>query len=54
MGWPEYAYLTLLFLGLGMTLAEDGKPKEGYNSFPLSAATAALVLWLLWCGGFFR
>lgn len=53
MGWPEYTYLALTVLGLGYVTAKHGQPKEdGYNVVT-SLVTTAVVLFLLWWGGFF-
>lgn len=53
MGWPQYAYLALTFIGLGMAAEQHGKPKTGTHSFWATLIATALLLGLLWAGGFF-
>lgn len=52
-GWPQFVYLGLMVLGLGVGLAQDGQPKEGKHSFMTTLVATALVLWVVYCGGFF-
>ena len=54
MGWPQYAYLALVLISLGVTLEQHGKPKTGEHSFWLQLFATAIALWLLYMGGFFR
>lgn len=53
MGWPQYAYLGLFFLGLGVGLAKHGEPRDPHNVWT-DLLAGALVLWLLYMGGFFK
>ena len=53
MGWPQFAYLALLFIGLGLSLERDGKPKEGRHSLIVDVIATAIVVAILWAGGFF-
>jgi hypothetical protein len=52
MGWPQYAYLALTFLGLGISIAKHGEPRSPHN-FGHDVIATALILWLLIAGGFF-
>jgi hypothetical protein len=54
MGWPQYAYLVLTLIGLGVAMEQHGQPKTGTHSFPSSLFATALILWILWEGGFFK
>jgi LPXTG-motif cell wall-anchored protein len=51
--WPQYVYLALAFLALGLNLAKHGEPKTGTVNFWVSLVGLALVATLLWFGGFF-
>lgn len=53
MGWCQIIYLAWLGLGLGVALAEHGKPKTGVNRFGYSFFAAIIQLVLLYFGGFF-
>lgn len=53
MGIPQIIYLFLAAMGLGLALANDGKPQPPY-SFIKSLISSAIVLSLLWWGGFFK
>jgi hypothetical protein len=50
---PQIIYVVLLLLGVGIDLAKHGQPKTGKHSFPSSFFAAALILALLYWGGFF-
>lgn len=52
MGWPQITYIALTCLGLGITAAKHGESRGKHNFFA-SAVASALVLALLWAGGFF-
>lgn len=50
--WPQVTYLALTFIGLGHCLANYGNKKVStYNWSDI--VSAALILTILWCGGFF-
>lgn len=52
--WPQIAILALLFMGLGINLAKDGQSMEGQKySFFGAFISRAIMIWLLWAGGFF-
>jgi hypothetical protein len=53
MGWPQYTYLALVFMSLGMNLVKHGEPKNDNYNFYSSAIGVAIVLVILECGGFF-
>jgi len=52
--WPQFAYLALLTVGLGMTLQQHGKPKTGNESIWISLTASSIALFLLYMGGFFK
>lgn len=52
-GWPQGIYLALAFMGLGITAAKHGNPKEGKHDFWSIGLATLLSLSLLWWGGFF-
>ena len=54
MRLPQIILVAWYVLTLGYTLAMDGKPKEGNHSFGQTFITVALVMVLLWWGGFFH
>lgn len=49
---PQIIYLGLIAVGLGVTLARHGQPREPHN-FWASSIAASLALGLLYWGGFF-
>lgn len=53
MSTPALIYLAMTFVGIGVVLAQHGKPKTGnHNAWLLIAAN--VPAWaLLWWGGFF-
>lgn len=51
MNWPQYTYLALTCVGLGMVIAKHGEPDK-HNAVS-TVLTTCLVLWLLYMGGFF-
>lgn len=51
--WPQYAYLAMVLIGLGVSMANHGESK-GEENFFVTAARTALAVFLLWQGGFFR
>ena len=53
MGWPQYTYLVLTLIGLGVALAKNGEARTGEYSFWLTLFTTFFVNFLLYSGGFF-
>lgn len=51
--WPQYTWIALCFVGVGIHLAKDGEPRSNH-SFWLMSLCAAFDLWLLYMGGFFK
>lgn len=51
---PQLIYLALLFIGLGITFARHGKPKEGNHNAWHHLIAVILGLLILWWGGFFN
>lgn len=50
---PQFIYIVLVALNVGIDLAKDGEPKKGnYNAIG-SLIASALIMALLWWGGFF-
>lgn len=54
MGVCQIILITIYVLGLGITLANHGKPKEGEYNFWMSLLSYGIVMILLWGGGFFK
>lgn len=50
--WPQLMYLALCFMSLGVAAAKHGQPREPW-SFWGALVNLAIVLPLLWAGGFF-
>lgn len=50
--WPQWTFLILMLIGVGVTLARFGQQKRDYHDMG-DILSAALTLWLLWMGGFF-
>jgi hypothetical protein len=51
--WPQYTYLALSFLGVGVVLAKHGEPSKPHNIWTTLTATG-IVYFLLYQGGFFK
>lgn len=51
---PQFIYLALIFLGLGLALARHGQPQTGKHNFWHSAIGVTIVLYTLYSGGFFN
>jgi hypothetical protein len=52
--WPQFLWLFLVVLNLGVHLAKHGEPLTTQYSFGYALARVTFTLWLLWAGGFFR
>lgn len=52
MNWPQWTVIILLVLGVGVSLALDGKERSPH-SFLTTLVSALINWWLLWMGGFF-
>jgi len=50
---PQIIYICIVFLAMGIGLAEHGTPQKGNNNFTHSLIGNALTLGLLYWGGFF-
>lgn len=53
MSTAALIYLALTFLGLGIAFAQHGQPKTGNHNAGITVVGTALVLLLMWWGGFF-
>ncbi len=51
MGWPQWVVIAWLLTGLGMNIADHGKPRTDNGITSLLAVVT--LLWLLYMGGFF-
>lgn len=51
--WPQWLYLSLLFIGIVITAYEHGKPRKPENLFWHLIAVAIIITILIF-GGFFR
>ena len=50
---PQMILLFLFFMSLGVSIAKHGQPKEGNYSVRDNVISLAIVITLLWWGGFF-
>lgn len=53
IGPPQIIFLALTFISSGIYLAKHGEPKTGAYNFGISLLSDAIVLGLLYWGGFF-
>lgn len=53
MSAPALIYLAISILGLGMTWAKNGEPKDGKHSLGVHLIGCAIAWGLLYWGGFF-
>lgn len=51
---PQLLFIALYSIGLGISFAEHGKPKTGNHNAWASLIAAAIVVTLLYLGGFFN
>lgn len=51
--WPQIILLLLFMLGLGVSLANHGKPRGNENVW-ITLISDVIVLSILWWGGFFN
>lgn len=54
MGVPQICYIILITLGLGISLAKHGEPREDNYNFFATLLSASIQIGLLILGGFFR
>lgn len=54
MGIPQICYIVIIALGLGITLAKHGEPKEDNYNFFTALFGAFIQVGLLILGGFFK
>lgn len=52
MGWPQFLWVGLTALGLGIHLAQHGKPRAAFD-FRYAVVDVALASTILYFGGFF-
>lgn len=50
--WPQYAYAALTMLGLGVSLQRHGQRKTGEHNIVADVIATAIIVWLLYMGGF--
>lgn len=53
MGLPQIIFTAWLMLGLGVSLADHGKPRTGHTSFWVGLVSCVLQIILLRWGGFY-
>lgn len=53
MNWPQITLIILFAFGLGVTAIRHGEPRNDKYSFWWQLAGNLVIVWLLWCGGFF-
>jgi len=51
--WPQYTYLFLLVLGIGMSISTHGQPRRNENAIS-TLISSALVFFIMYQGGFFK
>lgn len=51
--WPQWTFIVLLILGLGIALGKDGQPRGNW-SFWASLFNSAITFVILYFGGFFK
>lgn len=51
--WPQIVWLTLVLIGLGMSLEQHGKPRTGRHNVWLSLFGGGVGFWIVYGGGFF-
>lgn len=51
--WPQYTYLVISILGVGIAIAQHGQPRTGNHSFWTHLIGVGIGYWLLYMGGFF-
>lgn len=54
MGVPQICYIVIITLGLGISLAKHGEPKEDNYNFFTTLIASAIQIGLLILGGFFK
>ncbi len=52
MGWPQWTVIALSLIGMGIAMADHGKPRTP-NNFWIHAVSVAITHYLLWAGGFY-
>lgn len=50
---PQMIYLALVLIGVGVSMAQHGKPKTGNHHLGASIIGYGIVMGLLYWGGFF-
>lgn len=53
MGWPQYAYIGLLMLSIGVTLGLHGRPRTGTHNVGLAIVGSGISFGIVYAGGFF-
>lgn len=54
LGMPQLIYLGLTLIGIGVSMAQHGKPKTGKENVFVSLIANAVSFMLLYWGGFFN
>lgn len=52
MGLPQYIFIAITLISLGMAIAEHDEPRKNTNAWASIIGTA-ITMWLLGWGGFF-
>lgn len=53
IGIPQFIILAICLIGIGRSLADDGKEKVKKESFIATLIAVCIELSILWWGGFF-
>ena len=53
MHWPQIALIGILACSLGLHLSRHGEPRQDKYNAGNCLIGQGILVWLLWCGGFF-
>lgn len=53
MGWPQITYIVLIAIGMTKALVLHGQPQKTKHNFWASLIASAILIFILYCGGFF-
>lgn len=53
LGIPQIIWIVLVIMGLGVEMAQHGKPRTGKHNFWTMLISFGLSIWILYAGGFF-
>lgn len=50
--WPQITMAALMLIEFGMMLVKWGERRSGNYDFSTVILAPAIMIWILWCGGF--